>query len=318
MITFSCAGIQTYNKSSEEVATCRPSGAVQLVAEPDNKYDSKAIKIMWQGIHLGYVKRGWVQTKLHEDGITVGRVVDYSYCPSGTEDWNREHRGILSSVTIGVDADEPESKIIGGRYLRVTKLLDMFNWAGEAIMRWAFNQGDTYEEYAKELDKLAKDGDVMHDAIECYFKHGGFDESRVNLPAGWKNFTDKFNPEAIDIEERFYDNELMVTGKPDFFGYINCPKTKRRVLAVLDWKSSKSVKPKHRAQVSIYAKNCEYNNDKPECAYVIAFGADTKKGYSEGYVDRDMIEELYGFAQKLRQCYDTVSSWVRTSEGDYA
>lgn len=48
---------------------------VLLVPEPDNKFDPNAIKVLWDGIHLGYVPKtetatvrqyGWTEMKVVE------------------------------------------------------------------------------------------------------------------------------------------------------------------------------------------------------------------------------------------------------------
>ena len=57
MNTFNIAGITFQRDRNPTIATLRPAGAVSFVADPDNKYDSAAVKVLYKDILLGYVAR---------------------------------------------------------------------------------------------------------------------------------------------------------------------------------------------------------------------------------------------------------------------
>jgi hypothetical protein len=199
-----------------------------------------------------------------------------------------------------------DGRILGGRYIRCTTFLKYFdtNGGAEGLIRWAFSQGTTYDQYEEALNECAENGTLMHNEIEQYFKNGMRIEERKHMPEGWDNFCEKYEPEFVYGEERFYDNNLMVTGQPDFVGYITYKG--KRVRAVVDWKSSKRPSLKHKIQTSIYAKNCFIDEQPIECAMVVAFGADTLQGYSIGYVDQEQIESNYLAMTHIRKAMECV------------
>ena len=108
------------------------------------------------------------------------------------------------------------------------------------------------------------------------------------------------------MEERFFDNELMVSGQPDLVAFIKKktdPDSEFK-LTVLDWKSSKKPSQKHKIQVGIYAKNCQWDGKYPEQAIVVAFGAVNKQGYSMTTVKKDQITNIYNGMKALRKVID--------------
>jgi hypothetical protein len=290
MISFKVAGLMS---QGEEVTSLRPTGYVLLKPEPENEYDAGAVAVYYSDVKIGYVpKKGGYQEQAVK--AMKAKIVSCSYVHAYNDNkpqWNDEGNGELRSIRLEIEAQEENaSKVIGGRYLRVTSFLKHFDpyGGGEGLIRWAFNQGATFEEYEKALTKCADDGTLMHDSIEQSFKDGGDAE---HLPDGWQNFVDKFEPEFCYGEERFYDSKLMVTGQPDFVGYVTFKG--RRVLAVVDWKSSKKPSIKHKLQASIYASNVEWDGEKPEIALIVAFGADNKQGFSASAVSADQIANNY-------------------------
>ena len=308
---FNVAGITFARDRSLEVANLRPVGSVSLVPEPDNPHDPEAVRIEYKGLHLGYVPNGDIKRHLAENGITTATVANYLYMgdpkkypPKG---WNELNDGVLGSITLAVDTKEDGSgRVIGGRYLRVTQFLKYFDpyGGGDGLIKWAFEQGNTYEEYREALNKTAEDGTAMHDAIETYLKTG----ERGALPDGWDAFEKKYQPELCYAEQRFYDNTLMVTGQPDFVGYITV--SGARVLAVVDWKSSKKPSIKHKLQAAIYATNAEWEGQKPTHAMVVAFGAETKQGFSASVIDEATIKSYYMGMRHLLACMDAVGVYI--------
>lgn len=303
MISFKVAGLMS---QGDEVTSLRPTGYVLLQAEPENEYDSGAVAVYYADVRVGYVpKRGNYQKQAIK--AMKAKVVACSYVHAyvdGKPQWNDDGKGELRSIRVEIEAEEENaSKVIGGYYLRVTSFLKHFDPYGgsEGLIRWAFNQGQTFDEYKDALNECAYNGTLMHDGIEHSFKDG---ENSEYLPEGWNAFVDKFEPEFCYGEERFYDSKLMVTGQPDFVGYVTFKG--RRVLAVVDWKSSKKPSLKHKLQASIYASNVEWDGEKPEIALIVAFGADNKQKFSASAVSADQIGNNYKAMLHVKRAMELV------------
>ena len=106
MSTKNCnvAGITFRIAEHPEIAELRPVGCVQLEAEPDNKFDKKAIKVIWQGVHIGYVPKSELQDEMHS-AWKAGRYIDASvekYRCMDNEKWDDE-KGSLQSITLLID-----------------------------------------------------------------------------------------------------------------------------------------------------------------------------------------------------------------------
>ena len=301
------AGVTFATDRNPELKQLRPSGAVTFEAEPDNEHDENAVKVLYQGNHIGYVPKSEVAQKECLSHGT-GRIVDYAYYDSDIR-FNQKHIGQFQAMTFEVgDVEIDNGRIIGGNYVRATKFLSFFNPSGsfEGIIRWAFNQGDTYEKYEEALNEAAENGTLMHDAIESYLRKEDYNEE--HLPEGWDNFVKNFEPEFVWGEERFYDNDLMVTGQPDFAGYIVHKGQRKRVL--LDWKSSKRPSLKHAMQISLYSMNSQVDDENIEGAMVVAFGGDTKQGFSTKWISREQIESNYMACKHIKSAMECVGVYI--------
>jgi len=299
------AGVTFATDRNPELKNLRPSGSVTFEAEPDNEYDSNAVKVIYKDQHIGYVPASKVA---QETALKTGtaRIVDYAYWDTDIK-WNNKHIGQFQAMTFTIGETEVDNgRILGGSYVRATSFLSYFNPSGsfEGILKWAFKQGKTYEAYEEALNEAAENGTLMHDEIEQYFRNGMRIEERKHMPEGWDNFCERYEPEFVWGEERFYDNDLMVTGQPDFAGYINY-KGKRQVV-LLDWKSSKRPSKKHELQISLYAMNSKVDDQDIEAAMVVAFGADTLQGYSVRYIDREQIESNYQACKHIKSAMECI------------
>jgi len=313
MIEIPVAGISFFASRFDEVAKARPVGRVTFVHIEDNGHDPNAVAIMWNDMQLGWVPRGDKQPLAMQIG--EGVVLDYKYyrpgwASLGIPKWNDEHIGSLKSVQIGFGEEDSYGDVIGGKYMRVSTFIKYFDHygGGDGLIKWAFKQGKTYEEYKESLNTHADKGTAMHDAIETYFRDGTKSDA---LPDGFDAFLKKYEPEFVWGEERFRDNEIMVTGKPDFVGYIT--HKGKRVLACVDWKSSAEVRPSHRTQISIYTKNIKVPAE-PEVAMVVAWGSDNKQGFSASVLERNEIENKYLACKYIRKVMDLMDVWVDESK----
>jgi hypothetical protein len=313
---FNITGIEAQRKKMfETFQELKPVGLVTLTPEPENQYDKFCIGVWYEGTLLGYVpalKEGGVyigseiQRHILKNNITELPIVRYGYLSAGGE-WNDRHDGWLQSVTLLLPDADADFGVAQG-YKRVTEFISYFSPGGKMdnLIKWAFSQGSTFEEYEKALQKTADDGTDMHAAIEEYFrwpldhKETPFPpELAVRLPPGWNAFVEKYQPRMAYMEERFKDDTLMVTGQPDFVGYVGDR------LMVLDWKSSKAVSMKHKLQAAIYAKNVKHEGCSAVGAMIVCFGAKNKQQFSACELDLEKINSYYEAMKHLKVVVDT-------------
>lgn len=313
--TFTVSGIlKAAAKNCDTFRTLRPVGAVRLIRDTENAYDPFAIEIWFDDVRLGYVpgqKVGGVyvgselQKKIIEDKIYTARITErgYSYTETNGKTWNNEHKGVLGSVELEIGVEDVASPAIGGDYMRVTEFIGYLNPYGKSdgLLKWAYDQGDTYEKYAEALHKTAEAGTSLHSYIESELMGKPSEGDVGRFSHGWEKFKEKYELETIWMEERFYDSTLMVTGQPDWFGYCNGK------LMVLDWKSKKKPSLKEQLQLSIYAENCQFDGLKPEAAMCVCFGSEQKQGFATATYKREKIETTYEAMRHLRKVVDAVA-----------
>lgn len=293
--------------------TLRPSGIVTLIPDPTNKYDKNAIGV-WipipdvnetdeeHNVRIGFIPAkdgGDILQKeilaLIADGKPpIAKVVKYSYHDKDIG-FNEDHIGRLQSCTLMVnDAENADVYVTdAGAYRRITDLLGCYEPDGkdgaDRIIKWACDLG-SFEKYKARLNKLAKAGTKMHKANENWM--GGDEEEDV--PEGFLNWWDKYQPEIVAIEQKVYDDSIMVAGTYDLLCKIVIDG--KTLLVAVDWKSSKAVRKKHRIQVGFYGYMAQADE-----AWVVAFGATTKQGYSMSRVDRDGILKQYHKVELLAE-----------------
>lgn len=68
--------------------------ALQLVREPDNRYDDRAVRVEWQGIKLGYIPR--------LDNAAVSQLLDRGERLEGKIAWLNESRNPWERVGVEV------------------------------------------------------------------------------------------------------------------------------------------------------------------------------------------------------------------------
>ena len=314
-------GIQAQAKKSfETFKTLRPVGAVSLVPDTENKFDPFCVGVYYGDVRLGYIPGlkqdgkyvgSELQRYIIDNKVTTATVVDYGYIDEN-EVFNDDHRGHLQSVNIDIDIpeDKKSGRIAGKKYIRVTDFISYFApyGGGDQLIKWAYKQSDTFEGYQKALSKLAGDGTAMHTAIERFLSTG---EESDALPRGWDNFYAKYEIKVIEMEQRFYDNDLDVTGQPDLVALVRKRNTQDQFLpTVLDWKSKKKASLKERLQLSIYSKNKRVDGKPIEQAACVCFGSETKQGYSVSVYNKQKIESTYQALKHLRKCMDACGVWI--------
>lgn len=294
-VEFNVAGI-TFAKDFDKIGDWRPEGEpVVFRNEPDNPADPNAIAVIVKGCHVGYVPKGERQQDVVHSILGESVVCSYGYTEDGGDTWNDEHKGRLQSIKVAILIPDNLKS-----YQRVTSFLKYFDASGgsDSLIRWAFSQGSTYDEYTEALNETSINGTAMHDAIEQYLRDGT--ESQ-HLPEGWSNFVEKYKPEPLVMEKRFFDNQLGVTGQYDFHGSIEWKG--ERIPVIIDWKSSKAPRLSHKLQASIYARNV----DCVDGAMVVAFGAQNKQRFSGSFITPEQIDQYYGAMVKLSEIVKTLN-----------
>ena len=292
MIKTQVAGITFRIKENPSISEIRPKGEVTLVADPENKFDKKAIKVMYEGIHIGFIPKGEVQEAVLEEfkaqraviaKIETFRCMDTS---KGQETWT-DGEGSLQSITLQIDL-HTGYMCEGKQYKSITKLLSYLNPSGnfDGLIRWMFQFG-SYDEYESKLSELADKGTELHKSIEDMFLGKKTNSEAI------QNFRDKYSPEVISMEEQLFDDELGIAGTYDALFNIDGKKI------LIDWKSSKKVQLKHKIQVSFYSKLA-----KADEAWVVCFGGKTKQGYSLSKVSQNEIQDYYKVVEHLKYVVD--------------
>jgi hypothetical protein len=281
---FNVAGITFRIKDMPALAHMYPRGPVVITPEPDNKYDAKALKVLWGEVHIGYVPKGPYQDELHQliaNGTEYCAEIAKCGWREG-EDWNNDGTGELSSITVTLSCDGDHDWFVndGKPFIRITALLQHYAQGGrEHLDRWMCQFG-SYEAYEAELNRLADAGTKMHTAIEAFLKSG---VATPGLPPQFRAFLageKGLNP--LSMENRIWDNLIGVCGKYDLFAET------QQGRIVYDWKSSKTIHFSKKLQACFYGKH-----KGADFVKVVAFGAKNKRGYALWTGDKAAIERGY-------------------------
>lgn len=276
----------------EAIKDLKPEGEVTFSLDPENQYDQKAIKVM-QGEHwFGYVPRGEIQEAIYNDlqaNRTVNaNVMTYSYFDE-KEGWNDKHIGKLQSITIDVKLHTGYEKN-DKQYDSITKLLEHYLFEKmDRLIEWACNCG-TYAQYQTKLQEAADNGTKAHTEAEEILRKYQNGEELPESPV--TTFLEKFKPKVLSTEEVLFDT-IGVAGTYDALLDIDGQ------IVVIDWKTSKKVREKHKAQVAFYAKNTKASE-----GWVVLLGTNTKQGFSITRVKEEQITMYYDFVKLLKRAKD--------------
>jgi len=286
----------TFRQKDEDFCKLRPSGEALLVPDPCGSFtkadhkDTKSIAVYNQDIHIGYIKSGsdeqdFINAEWKANRIVKANVIGYGYF--GENGFNDNHEGKLQSITLEIDGhcgyfkDDKE-------YMSITKLLGYINCDGsfEGILRWAFSQFNSFEEYEVGLNLLGNRGTLMHDDIERYFEGAPTEFDPI------KNFKEKYEPKVLSMEESVFDDKIMVAGRYDALFEIDG----KRIL--IDWKSSKKASLKHKLQAAWYGTQLGAD----EC-WIVTFGSTQKQGYGICKVDKNKMKQYYDIVKYVSKIY---------------
>lgn len=268
---------------------------------------------------IGYIPRGKAQEYAHaamqkkeEDSeiisFVVARVVKYSYGADLGDDkiqWSEGNLdpmsdekpdGVITSITIQFDIPDDEPKI----YTRVSTFVKAIDssFGADHLIKWAFNQAETYGDYRRKLCSLAEEGTKYHDAIEDYLYNG---YTPLTLPDGWSHFFKRFDPKVISTEKRFYDDTLQISGKYDALLQI------KDEVILCDWKRAKQPSLSMMLQVCLYAHNLLADHPNLKEAWIVCFGSSNKCGYSIKRLDIETIINYYDAMVKLNGVMNTLN-----------
>lgn len=276
--------------------TVKPSGIVNLLWEEDNKYDKKAIAVWYKGTHIGYLKKNsaeqeYCYEKLRQGVEPRATVVEYRFGyedDSGNMVFNDSDEGHLMHVKLEIEGHVGYQKD-GKSYISITNLLKYINPEGDSdsLIQWAMTNYKSFEEYKDGLEKYADDGTELHKTIEDFLLKRGKGNEAI------ANFVKKYKPEVLSTEKTVFNDELGIAGTYDALLDIAGIKT------VVDWKSSKKPRLKHKLQAAFLA-----NEVGAEQAMVVCFGANTKQGFSVSLIDEVWITVYAKIVNHLAHIYN--------------
>lgn len=311
-IKCSVAGI-TFRNKGEEFTTLRPEGELTLRHDPKNEYDQNAIEIYYEGTMLGYIKKdSYAQEFLKSNpSIDTATVTGYAYAEGDAKNltFNDEHVGRLGAVRFeivsgsdDVTLDEDNNYIIGeDKCMRLSNVIAHFNPEPDnpGLDRWKIDHDD-YDDYINDLNTRARAGTAMHNAIEKYIETGQTD---ILIPDGFWNFIKKHAIEFIESEALIHgDNGIAGRGDAGANATDGPKKAQVRKKVWIDWKSSKKPTKKHAIQNSWYATEKGYDE-----AWIVAFGAENKQGYSLMKIPYDKMIRLHGAVGLIKKAIDLIN-----------
>lgn len=272
-------------------------GKVNLVHSPfkeGDKEDPFAVKVMYEGKQLG-----WIQAKPHEftdskkplnqevveRGITEAIVCDLWW---GTDDnLNQEGQGDVCSVKLKIDGFGRYREKDGKKYESITTFLGRIPELTDGLDDWWENYLEIHNPEPRErvLKMFADKGNIVHDVIHSYLRlhNKGQILDDPNNGGRLSNFLSEFSPQNIVTEEEadtvVYDDDLMLSGQYDWEADFKTTFEPNTIRAIVDDKSSSSVRYKHELQAAFYG-HCK----GLEWALVVAWGSKNKKGYQAKWV----------------------------------
>jgi hypothetical protein len=278
-------GIKFAVRDNPELASFRPQGPVTFIPEPDNEADENAIRIECKGLKIGYIPKGpeqkYVRELIEGNEEWSAEVKEYTYTTGGN-DFNENHEGVLASCKVAVctDGDWSWTEHEGKVYRRLSDVLSRFYPAkADVLMRWALNRFENWSDYNRFMDYARDKGTEMHTAIEHYLMGQDYDEEA--FPDGFEKLEERFDIKPLGMEERIY-SESGISGQYDLLAEVYDRKANKSLgVTVVDWKSSKKIRIKHKIQ------SCWYAEEKgADTAMVVCFGRGCDAWYTKGVDER--------------------------------
>jgi len=167
----------------------------------------------------------------------------------------------------------------------VTYMLGCVYPAGYGLAQW---RGDVGNQRADEIMEMAcEDGSYVHNAIEKILKGQKIDGEEISSRfkskralkvkkclKGFLDFCEKYQPKIESMEYIVFDEDLKLAGTIDLKCRLNIDNYEG--IWILDWKTSKSIHPNNKVQLSLYK---HIDKEVTNCG-LVHLGNTTKAGYS--------------------------------------
>ena len=186
----------------------------------------------------------------------------------------------------------------GEYYPSVTTILTAYP-KSVGFFKWLTTNGN-WQEAEKAKEEAGSRGSKVHNAILQLIngkrlklldsnKESIFTNEEWKMILAFKNFWDDFEPITLECEKTVFSKRFKFAGTIDWMGTIKMPgkdKKAKRVLAIMDWKTSKAIYNSNLVQVAAYAfASTEMEKKKAQALAVIQLGSKNKKGYAVKFVE---------------------------------
>lgn len=212
--------------------------------------------------------------------------------------------------------------LIGKKYYpSVTNMLGITYPDGGALTKWRGDIGN--EDANRIMNQAGEDGTFIHQAIEDLIAGREiisddivkrFDKTRsLKIHKALESFIDFWNeyqPEVIETEYSVADTKLKLAGTIDMKCRLNTDAYQDEW--IIDWKSSKSIGPKHKIQLSLYAKMDNVNK-----MGIVHLGNTTKKGYSFLPLKEEEFARFYKEGLACNKLFQTMYPSAKPKEFDF-
>lgn len=190
--------------------------------------------------------------------------------------------------------------LINGKYYpSVTSILTIYP-KGIGFYKWLVGNG-SWDEAERIKEEAGDRGAKVHNAIIQLIKGKQlrlmtakgderiFTEEEWKAILAFKNWWEDFKPITSDCEKMVYSEKFGFAGTVDWIGYIHISDKsgkKKKCLAMLDWKTSKSIYSSSLIQVAAYAfANAEMKGEPIDSLAVVQLGSKAKRKYTMKFID---------------------------------
>ena len=286
---------------------------MELVHDPDNKFDALAVEVHWDGHCLGFLPaKGKARAAFFESqksGLDIkATITGYAYAEyvngkiqSGT--FNDQHEGMLGSITLNLESavSETHYSIEGEKYMRTTTVSSSQNVLGflmpEHLYNWMMKFG-SWVRYVAGIKEATDDGTKKHEAIELFFR----DDVKADLPHGIEELKSLYSVDYLSSEKLVVDHGLMVAGSYDMLATVLDDSERKTI--IFDWKRGKVLKWGYLLQSAFYCVNTDADG-----FWIVLLGTKNKCGYSIKKYTRVQANKLYVIFALLAKVLPLSREW---------
>lgn len=171
-------------------------------------------------------------------------------------------------------------------------------WAARSVAEYAVRHKDAWERLPADdavhllkgspyryTNKKANLGTIVHNAVEAYAKQEEpeereetpLDEASKPYIAAAKWFFADHKPEILHVERTIYSRTHGYAGTSDLIAKIKIPGSRKKVYAILDYKTGKAIYPEYGVQLAVYSRGDFIAGDNDE---ELPFPAEIRDGVS--------------------------------------